>query len=71
MKRLSLCEIILDESKFLESHKERILSGSGKKINAAPFVSRLERYALLNEKMLCNKCYGVYGKEEKGNHKCR
>ena len=71
MKKLSLCETILDESKFLESHKKRILEGSGKKRNTAPFVSRLERYALVNNKMLCNKCYGVYDKEEKGDHKCR
>ncbi len=70
MKRLSLCEKILDESKFLESHKERILNGSGRKKNAAPFISRLERYALDNKKMLCNKCYEVYGKEEKGDHQC-
>jgi hypothetical protein len=71
MKKLSLCETILDESKFLESHKQRILNGSGRKRNIYPFISRLERYALDNEKMLCNKCYEVYGKEEKGNHKCR
>ncbi len=53
---------IIDEELFCESHKARILSG-GKL--SEPFKRRLEQYAYLKGKKLCNKCYEVYEEEHK------
>jgi hypothetical protein len=56
--KLSSCEKILDEDKFLESHRLRILHKQSERM-VLPFKNRLRKYAKLNCVTLCENCWSM------------
>ena len=60
--KLSNSELILDEVKFLESHRLRILHKQSERM-VLPFKNRLRKYAKLKCVTLCEECWCVDCKE--------
>jgi len=62
LKSNNLLGKIIDQEKFLEEHRHRVLNNDPK--ISYPYLKRLEEYCFNKGLKLCNQCYRTYHEEK-------